>query len=167
MSFVIKIWTKKAALDESGSSLVEFALCLVVMLTVVFAIFDCSRALYVDHYVANVARDAARYAMVRGSTWSGISCPTTSSYGCFANNSDITSYVQSITPLGIKSQSPPLTVTASWPGTTPAGTSCGADAYAPGCVVKVEVDYAFNFILPFMPQNTLLLSSTASTAISQ
>lgn len=167
MIFAIKIQLKSMHFDESGSSLVEFSLCLIVMLAVVYGIFDCSRALYTDHYVATAARDAVRYAMVRGSSWTGVSCTDTSSYGCFANGTDVTKYITTITPLGINSKNPPLTITTSWPGMTPAGTSCGADAYAPGCVVRVKVDYSFHFILPFLPQSAILLTSTAAGAISQ
>ena len=154
--------------NESGSSLVELALSLSVLMTIIFGIIDCSRALYTDHYVTNVARDAARYAMVRGSSW-GVSCATASSYDCTATSANITSYVQSITPLGINTSSPPLTVTTSWPGKTPAGGACDnlQGNKSPTCMVRVKVNYSFNFFLPFLPKNAVVLTSTAAVAIAQ
>jgi Flp pilus assembly protein TadG len=59
---------KRLGIDETGSSLVEFALSSTVLLMAIFGVLDCSCALYADHYVANAAREATRYAMVRGSS---------------------------------------------------------------------------------------------------
>jgi Flp pilus assembly protein TadG len=153
--------------DQSGSELVEFSLSAILLFTVIFGILDCSRALYVDHYVAYVANEATRYAMVRGSTWQGITCTTTSSFSCDATSSDITNMVTSITPLGFSASN--LAVNSAWPGTTPAGTACATTngVNSPGCVVQVTVSYSFNFVLPFLPKNTLNLKSTSAVAISR
>jgi Flp pilus assembly protein TadG len=152
--------------DESGSSLIEFAFSLLVLLPAIFGIVYCSLALYVDHYVTNTAREAARYAMVRGSTWS-VACNVSTDYGCTATDANVTSYVQSITPLGINKSSPPLTVTTSWPGTVTSVSTCAKNAKDPGCVVSVTVSYSFNFILPFLPTKALTLKSTAAAVIAQ
>jgi Flp pilus assembly protein TadG len=153
--------------DQSGNELVEFALCAVILFTVIFGIIDCSRALYADHYVAYVANEATRYAMVRGSTWQGTSCTTPSSFSCDATASDVTNMVTSITPLGFVASN--LSVTSTWPGTTPAGSACGTTngMNSPGCVVQVTVTYSFDFVLPFLPANTLNLQSTSAVAISE
>ena len=55
--------------QETGATLVEFALASTLLFLCIFAILDCSRALYADHFVRYGAEEAARYAMVRGATW--------------------------------------------------------------------------------------------------
>ena len=160
---------KRLYSEQSGSSLIEFAASATLMLMVIFGIMDCSRAMYADHFVCNGASEAVRYAMVRGSTFTGNSCTSTATSSCMATGSNVTSFVQGITPFGVSTSPSYLTVTTSWPGTTPAGASCNAEGVynSPGCVVKVNLKYSFNFVLPFLPRNTLVLQSTAAVAISQ
>jgi Flp pilus assembly protein TadG len=157
---------KELRSNQSGSSLIEFAASATLMLTAIFGIMDCSRALYADHFVCDGATEAARYAMLRGSTWTGTSCTTPS---CMASSSNVTSFVQSIVPFGVSTSSTYLTVITTWPGTTPSGASCSTMGIynSLGCVVKVNLKYSFNFVLPFLPKNTLVLSSTSAYAISQ
>lgn len=153
--------------DESGVGLLEFALAASVLLTMIFGIMDGARGLYAEHYVSNAARDATRYAMVRGSTYSGTSCSATSTYSCAATKDDVANYVKSVTPTGFSANN--LVVTTTWPGTNVLGAPCDTTngSNSPGCVVQVKVSYSFNFVLPFLPQNALLLSSTSEVAISQ
>ena len=110
--------------DESGSELLEFGVCAAIIFSVIFGIMECSQALYVDHYLAYAAREATRYAMVRGSTWKGIGCATTSSFSCDATAGDIANLVNSLAPSGVDVAS--LSVTTTWPGTTPT-TSCSSE----------------------------------------
>lgn len=163
----MKIQAKHLYIDESGSEMVEFALSLTVLLMAVFGILGFSLAIFTNHYVANDAREATRYAMVRGSSWAGTSCTTVSTFSCEATNANVQSYVQSITPTGITSSN--LTVTTTWPGTTAAGSSCDTTegSNSPGCLVMVKVSYPFNFLLPFLPNNTFSLSSISSVTIAQ
>jgi Flp pilus assembly protein TadG len=159
----------KALLEkQAGGTLVEFAVASVLLFTVVFGILDCSRALYANHYVSYSAAEAARYAMVRGSTWNNAACSTIATESCTATSSNITTLVQSIAPVGIDA-SKNLTVSATWSGTTPTGAVCNAKGVnnSPGCVVQVKVTYNFGFVLPFLPSNALLMKSTAATVITQ
>jgi Flp pilus assembly protein TadG len=153
--------------EESGSELIEFSIASTLLLMTIFGILDCSRALYSYHYCAQVAREATRYASVRGSTWSGTSCATTSTYACAATSTDVTNYVKSITPFGFSASN--LSVTTTWPGTTAKGTSCNLILIynSPGCMVNVKVAYNFNYVLPFLPKTTLALSSTSKLMITQ
>ncbi len=155
-----------AVCDERGSTLVEFAASAVLLFTLVFGIMDCSRALYVDHFVANAARDGTRYAMVRGSSWTS-SCTTAIAYGCAASSSNIASFVQSLATAGINSAD--ITTTATWPGTDATGASCTSSGPANGlgCVVAVKVAYSFSFIVPFLPKKALVMSSTSKVTIAQ
>jgi Flp pilus assembly protein TadG len=153
---------------QEGDSLSEFAVVSVVLFMVVFGIIDCSRALYAYHFVSYAARDGARYAIVRGYTFNGTSCTTVSTYSCAASSTNVTSYVRAIVPPGISSTS--LSVNASWPGTAPTGaaTSCpSTSTNSPGCLVTVQVSYPYTFSLPFIPQKSMTLSSTASMVIAQ
>jgi Flp pilus assembly protein TadG len=139
---------------ERGSAQLEFALVFTLILgPLLFGIMDFSRAMYAYHFVSNAAREASRYAMVRGSTWatacSGGNCPCTIATAgptltnkCNASDDNITSYVQSIVPPGISVSSAStftcpapapaaagqLYVCTLWPGTPPIpGTgSCSA-----------------------------------------
>ena len=87
---------------EEGATTVEFAVVLVVLMTFLFGIMEFGRALYTYHFLSEVAREGTRYAMVRGSTYTA-SCATTTTFGCEATAANVTSYVKSITPLGINS----------------------------------------------------------------
>lgn len=152
--------------DESGDSLIEFAVSISVLLMMVFGIMGFSLALYADHFVALAAPEAARYAAVRGSTWYS-ACTSATAISCIATAASVQSYVTSITPGGVKAAN--TTVLTSWPGVTPAGGACYASAgnNSPGCTVKVTVTYSFKFLLPFLPTGTRTFSSSSSLPISQ
>jgi Flp pilus assembly protein TadG len=161
--------------NERGSALVEHAIVLVVLMTLLFGIMDFSRFLYTYHFVGEAAREATRYAMVRGSTFS-TACSSSVTFACYATAANIQSYVQSITPPGINSAS--LTFNANfWPGAFTGGAAtpnCGVNgttglADNPGCLIQVQVSYPFTFIFPFMPKSALTwtVSSKSEMVISQ
>jgi Flp pilus assembly protein TadG len=154
----------RAAHDESGNSLVEFSLCATLLFMVVFGIMDMSRAVSVDHFLANAASEATRYASVRGATYS-TACTSVSAENCYATQSSITNYIQSITPLGVNSSS--VVVNATWPGTTAAGGTCSGASNAAGCTVKVKLTYSYSFLLAFLPKGAFALTSTATSTIAQ
>ena len=153
--------------EEAGSSLVEFALSATVFTMTLFGVLGAAFALYVDHYVDAAARDGARYAMVRGSTWTGTSCASTQTLQCAATAANITSYIKAVTPAGFPLSN--LKVNTTWPGSTPSGSSCdttqGADS--PGCTVAVQVSYSVHLLVPFVSKPDLTLSSTAKVAVAQ
>ncbi|MFZ3201823.1 MAG: TadE family protein [Candidatus Acidiferrales bacterium] len=132
---------------QRGSTLVEFAVVLTVLFMFLFGVMDFARALYAYHFVANAAREGARYAIVRGSTCSswGTACP--------AAASDIQTYLRNV-PLGINPNN--VTVTTTW---TPNNN--------PGSTVQVKVQYSFQFILPFLPKSTLVMTSASQMVIAQ
>jgi len=149
------------ARSEQGSALVEMALSLVVLLSVVFGIMEMSQALYTYHFISEAARDGTRYAIVRGS-----SCPAVLP-GCPAAGTgvDVQTYLRGqgfpgITP-GL------LTAVTSWPTTgsscTPSVTPCDN----PGNLVNVVVTYQFPLSIPFVPARTLAMTSTSQMVISQ
>jgi len=161
----------RALRGERGSTLAEYAIVLVVLLTFLLGIMDFSRFLYTYHFVSEVAREGTRYAVVRGSTFGSTACAFTSSFACNATAANVQSYVQGLAPPGIAPGS--LTVTTTWPGTAPAGaaTACPTTSgnNSPGCLVQVVVSYPFKFLFPFMPKSssTWTVSSTSVMTILQ
>jgi Flp pilus assembly protein TadG len=152
---------------ECGSSALEFSLAFSLLLLCVLGIMECSMALYADHFVTDAAKEATRYAMVRGSSWSTTSCPTYSSFSCVANSANVTSFVRSLAPPGINPTS--VVVTTTWPGVTPTGAACDTvnGANSPTCAVDVNVQYSFNFLLPFVPWNSFNLTGYSSEVIME
>jgi Flp pilus assembly protein TadG len=167
--------------SEAGSTLVEFALTAMLFLLVLFAILDFGRALYTYHFVSHAAREATRYAAVRGYT-----CDTDSS--CSVSNPDsgpaapgntvIQDYVNTLVPPGLDPSQ--VSVTPSWPVQSAAssdpsppicsGAVSGLSATAlpnyPGCTVEVTVSYPFSFLVPLIHRGTLTMSSTSEMVIA-
>jgi len=142
---------------ERGSSLPETAIVLGVLLAVLFGIIDFGRAMYTYAFVAQLARQGARWAIVRGSQCTVLD-------HCNASKDDIQTYVRSLSEGATQPGS--ITVPAATWGSCPAGSS----GNAPGCVVTVTVNYPFKFLLPFMPGAslaTIQMSSSAKMVVSQ
>ena len=126
---------------KRGQAMVEFAMVLLVTLTLIFGIIQASLALYAYGFISYAARTGARYAMVRGSH---SSAPAT--------NSSVQSYVQGLA-IGINASS--LTVTTSWnPNNNPGGT------------VTVNVRYVFAPLAPLVWRSSLTMASTAQALIT-
>jgi Flp pilus assembly protein TadG len=154
-------------LNEEGSTLVETAFACMILVTVLIGIFDMSRAVYAAHAVSEAAREATRYAIVRGSNCINLT-------GCAASNSDIQTYVQSLGYPGITAAK--LTTATTWYNVSIDTTtnsavvsSCGTapnGCNSPGNQVQVQVSYSFSFnIMGFA--KTLNLTSTSAMVISQ
>jgi Flp pilus assembly protein TadG len=147
---------------ERGASLVEYAFVVILFFTIIFGITGFGHALFVYHHLNNAAKEATRYAAVRGLT-----CGNDSS--CVATNSasgitgpttvaDVQAYVQSITPPSIDSTKLTITpcgvkLTVCAPAITndPGECSTPATANDAGCTAQVQVAYAYNFIFPLIP----------------
>jgi Flp pilus assembly protein TadG len=153
--------------DEEGSELVDFALCVPLLFGIMFGVVYFSFALYANHFVANAAKEAARYAVVRGSTWHGTSCATQSGLDCTATSTDIASFVAAELPPGLSPSN--LSVTTTWPGTTSWGGTCDSwnGSNSPDCQVSVQVNYLLTLPLPFVKQNALQLGSSSAMTISE
>ena len=142
---------------ERGSSLPETAMVMGALLALIFGIIDFGRATYTYSFVAQVARQGARWAIVRGSSCTALD-------HCNASQNDIANYVQSLNQ-GVTKSSGFIT-TALW-GNCPPGSSSNN---APGCTVTVTVKYPFSFMLPFMPNGSLAtvnMVSASQMVISQ
>lgn len=141
---------------QRGSTLVEQAIILPVMLALFFGVIDMGRALYSYSFVSYVAREATRWASVRGGGING-----------FANQPLVTNFVKNAAGAGIDPAN--ISATIAWgppPHGSPACTG-GGGAEKPGCVVQVTVTYNFKFVLPFLPTGTIRMSSESQMIITQ
>jgi Flp pilus assembly protein TadG len=150
---------KRGGATERGSGLVEQALVLTILLAVIFGIIDSGRALYTYHFVSQAAREATRWASVRGNTCAGLPG------GCPAAAADVQTYVANVSGMGLDPAR--ITATTTWPIKPYSNLSCAVNNKNPGCVVQVQVDYAFQFILPFLPSAAFTMSSTSEMVITQ
>lgn len=160
---------------QRGTTLPETVIVIAVALALLFGIIDFGRAIYTYGFVANLARQGARWAIVRGST-----C-TVLNGGCPASATDIQTYVQSLSAGATNSSliSVDTAVANVWPGQDGTGGSsgnCPRSQAKAGCLVVVKVTYPFSFILPYMPKGTttcglgtasICMSSTSKMVISQ
>lgn len=165
--------------EEGGAELVEFAMTFLLLVCLLFGVFNWMVGMYVYHFTTYVAQQATRFAIVRGYTWStntAVSCGTsappnfTMAYNCTATATDIQNYVQSLAHPGITPSGLTINTTSSyvWPGVTPDGTTapCSTHANSQGCMVKVTVSYSYNF-LPFMQLSALTMKATSEKVIQQ
>jgi Flp pilus assembly protein TadG len=148
---------RKRSHRERGASLPETAIIMSALLLVLFGIIDFGRAMYTYAFVAQIAREGARWAMVRGSQCTVLNdCPNVSS-------AQVQSYVQSLSE-GPTTASQ-ISATATWP---PSECVPGSTGEAPGCVVQVVVTYPFKFmVIPFLLSTQINMSSTSQMVVSQ
>ena len=134
---------------EEGTSLVEFALTSAVLFMSLFGVFALCGALYSYVFVAEAAREATRYAIVRGSSCTGLS-------DCPIDSPKLNTYVQNMSFPGMSKTN--LSASANWPN----GNGRGEP-------VNVTVTYSLPLAIPFWPKSgrVLQISSTSSMAISQ
>jgi Flp pilus assembly protein TadG len=144
---------------EDGAAVMEMALTMIVLLTILFGLFETSLALYTFHYVSDAAREGSRYAIVHGSTCavSGVSCTKTSA--------QIQTYVQNLGYPGIQASN--MTVTTTYSAYPAGGTCFAVGCNGPGDLATVTAKYAFTLTIPFIPRQSLNLTSTSSMVISQ
>jgi len=150
--------------DERGSSMVEYSIVFALLMTMLLGIADFGRALYAYHNVSSAAREATRYAAVRGTTCSTSCTAANSASGTAGHTSqaDIQKFVDNATPLGVNTK---VTATITWSGTANDGSSCTSANPAPGCTVQVATSYNFNFMFPFVSKSTLNMNSTSQTTV--
>ena len=153
--------TKGCAADQRGSAILETALSLIVFLTFLFGIMEAGFALYTYISISEASREGARYAIVRGATW-GSACASYTSSDCTASQAQIQSYVQSIAMPGATVGTPvytAFTAGTTCPGSGPCNTW--------GNQVAVTVSYSFPMVIPFIPNRSFTMSSTAAMIIAQ
>jgi hypothetical protein len=136
--------------EEDGGSLTEFAISISVALTLVFVLMQLCLALYTYGMITETAREATRWAIVRGST-----CINGSGGSCTTSAAAITTYAKGLGFPNIGGGT--LTVTPTFPG----------GCQTPGCTVKVVVTYTVPINLPFVPHNAIAMQSSSQMYIVQ
>ena len=164
---------RSRALGEDGSSLVEMALSCLILIPVLFGIIQLSFALYCYNFAADAAREATRFAIVRGTNcplyMSNAYCSPTDAGQSGATANDIAQYVKK---LGYP-YSGTVTTNVQW--CTKSGS--GSASWTPcsttqnnsvGNQVQVTVTYAYPFVIPFLKtDDPLKIGSVASMTIVQ
>jgi Flp pilus assembly protein TadG len=161
--------------SQRGATLVEYAFVLILFLTLLFGISGFGHALFVYHYLNNAAKEATRYAAVRGKTCSddGSCVASNSATGTAgpATAADIQAFAKSIAPQSIDPSK--LTITPTWttdagspPICTTAVNSVGPYNNYQGCTVEVTVSYPYTFIFPFIKTGSITMSSTSEMVIA-
>lgn len=157
---------------EEGSGAVEMALSCTVLVAMLMGMFEMTLGIYAGHYTSDAARQATRYAMVRGSN----SCANTPNLSnCGATAAEIQTWVRSLSYPGIVTSS--VTVTTTWytastteptHGNTTTWTKCTTGTCnIPGNLVKIAVNYPLTFSIPFSKSISLNLTSTSQVVIAQ
>jgi Flp pilus assembly protein TadG len=181
--------------SERGTNLVEFALVIIVFMMMIFGIAGFGYAFYVYHGVSNLARSAARWASVNGSTCNSdratttdpgdvgsctapvtynaasntySMCAGTSTSSCsYATESDIQNYVKMISS-GLNASN--ILTTVKYPynaayNPPSCATATAPTENAPGCTVEVTVSYPFYFPVPLISNSPLTVSSSSEMII--
>jgi len=166
-------WTARLRVStirkSDGATLVETAMVSAILFALLFGLIQIGYAFYTYNFVSDAAREAARYASVRGST----SCTNTPSLtNCNVTAAQIQTYVQNLGYPGFSSGN--LTVTTTWcaASVNSSGSmtwaSCSASSSkTPGNAVNVVVTYTLPFSIPYWKSTTINTSSTAQMVIAQ
>ncbi|MBI5687247.1 MAG: pilus assembly protein [Verrucomicrobia bacterium] len=128
--------------DEPGQTLVEFCICALLLMMLVFAVVDLARGVFAYNTIAHCAREGVRYAVVHGST-------SVVPVGPTANDASLAAVVRGFAT-GLNTNN--LSVLSSWP----TGNNTGM-------VVNLTVRYTFQPVTLFF--RTLPLSNSSSAII--
>ena len=156
---------------DQGSVALEFALSVITILLVMFLIVDVGRALYAYDWISDAARQATRFAMVRGKTCDPLlnNYCQVGSQPRGAQSQDITNYVNSLAvgvgPFTTGSSTSPCALNANCVNST---CYVGSNIARPlPCTattwVQVQVVYNFSFVSPFIPLSWSMQSTSERT----
>ena len=135
---------------DEGSALIEMAVSLTALLTLLFCFMEICLAVYSVDLISELACEGSRYAMVRGAA-----CPNTTSPTCEVTATEVNSYVSAITMPNLARGT--ITVATSYPD--------GNEAV--GSRVRVKVTYLFPITMPFVPTSSSTMSTTSQMYIIQ
>lgn len=169
--------------SEQGAALVEMAIACTLLITLLLGIIQVSLALYVHNLLSEAARDATRYATVRGANSCTYANPTMPdcNLGPTSSGNAIQSYVQGLGYPFARSLnatatwwSPTGGIPNAWTGScttlldTGSGPLGGSRTYcnSPGHAVKVQVTYTYPLAIPFWGKAALSMGSTSEMVIN-
>ena len=146
---------------QRGSTIVEQALVLPIMLAVLFGAIDMSRALYTYHYVSYIAREATRWASVRSKN----------SFNGGIGDAEIQTFVTNVSGMGLDKNQITSSLSYIAPRNPtplcPGGPTDNPLNNKPGCVVQVTVNYNYTFLMPLLPKGSFTMSSESQMVITQ
>lgn len=153
---------------EQGSALIEFALAVTVLLTLLFGIIDIGRALYAYDWLYNSARQATRWAMVRGVGCTTLlpGCglqparPTSDDIQNYVRDTPVTPYTDGLDTTGIDTSAVNVTSQCFAANNPERNLPCPPTAW-----VQVNVAYTFHFITPFLSGTTWTMYSTSERVV--
>jgi Flp pilus assembly protein TadG len=125
-----------------GSAIVENALVLLVLLTLILGMLDLARGFVALQTLSHATGEGARWASVRGSTSAS---PATST--------SVANYVKGLSETLDKTK---LTITTTW---TPNNQ--------PGGIVQVQAQYNFTPATPFIPSGVIAMTRSSRLEISR
>ncbi|HTB98639.1 MAG TPA: TadE family protein [Terracidiphilus sp.] len=135
---------------EEGQALIEAALAVPIVAAFMFTMIELCLVFYSYCLSSELAREGSRYAIVHGAT-----CLNSSNGSCTATASAVNTYVSQL----------------GWPnlggGTITPATSFPDGNQNPGNRAQVQVTYTFPVNLPFLPKETLTMSSQSVMYIIQ
>ena len=162
---------------DDGSALVEMAVGSTVFMAFFFGIIQFCFGLYAYNYVGEAAREASRFAMVRGSTCAkdlnstSFCSPYSANTGTTgADSNDVTTFVKNLGFPGMQKSS--VTVTTNWftvTSTTPHSwsTCTTSPCNVPGNAVQVTVNYPVAVGIPFAGKFNIPVKSTSQMIMVQ
>lgn len=154
---------------EQGAAILEFALSIMILLTLVIGVMETAFAFYFYNVISEAAREGSRYAAVRGAEW-GTGCDSSGysygSYSCTASAADVTNYIENLGLPGISSSSlGPNGISVVW-AAGPNEASCHvAGCNGTGDQTTVTISYTFNVPMPFMPPKAVGMSSRSTMTV--
>ena len=180
-------WRGKGISREQGSTLVEMALAMAVYSAMFIGIIKLCLGIYTYNYVSDAAREATRWAVVRGAN----SCTISSTFpSCNLLPTNITSatnpaanpvlnYIYALNYPSMNTSN--LSATVTWwvasqnaSGSTSWTTQCtgatdanGNPCNATGNQVRVVVTYSYPLTIPFSVNKSLALTSTSEMMINE
>lgn len=128
---------------ERGSAMVESALCLLLFITLVYAVMEFGRLVYSYNILAGATREAARYAIVHGGN-----------SGSPATQTILSNKVKQWA-IGLDRSA--INVTATWE----------SPSKAPNTDVTIVSQYTLGPITRLIARNNLVLSTRSQMVISQ
>jgi Flp pilus assembly protein TadG len=156
---------------EQGNALVEFSLSVFVLLTLLFGIIDIGRALYAYDWIYNAARQATRWAMVRGNPCDSLlpGCdaqpprPTGNDIQNYVRDTPESPYTDGLDTTGIDTSAVTVTSTCFATNDINPNPPC-----APAGFIQIQVKYVFHPITPFLGQfnnDTMTMTSTSQRVV--
>jgi Flp pilus assembly protein TadG len=137
----MRAWRKRG---RRGEALIEMGLCMMVLLVLIFGMFQFSQVAFANNFCAFAAQQGARYASLRGS--SSINALPTSQTPCGtsctneASGDPLTAYIKTLA-VGLNPSN--LTVATTWTSSTGNGNAAGGTV-----TVTVTYPYTMSYISP-------------------